>query len=353
MIGLFLSCICEATGALLCYLLSAVIGPPLLTIEAYRTRLETWRTKIMGDKDKGEDVGWDGVFSFLVVLRIAPFPPHWIANFVAPHLGINPLLFWSAVFIGIAPVSVIHTTIGSGLDSMTSAEDFHILSVRNVLGLIGIAVAVMIPSALKRFFKKDLSGLSEAEAALHNPDIQIQAASINGEAESTLTARTNGYQDSYYASDAITYQAQDSSTMPRSPTRYGSTTDSFYYGSARKGKGRAMDLEEALSVIENEEDHEVLAVVYEGDAEADSIIEEFASSALHQGSGSDRGSFDDDDKTEDGKEYGYDSVHSLDRASTHRGYGTIPHEDVEEEDSSITPRAEPADGKQWWSFWKS
>ena len=23
----------------------------------------------MGDKDKGEEVGWDGVFSFLVVLR--------------------------------------------------------------------------------------------------------------------------------------------------------------------------------------------------------------------------------------------------------------------------------------------
>jgi hypothetical protein len=210
----------------------------------------------------------------------------------------------------------------------------------------------------RRFFKKDLSGLSEAEAALHNPDIQIQAASINGEAESTLTARTNGYQDSYYASDAITYQAQDSSTLPRSPTRYGSTTDSFYYGSARKGKGRAMDLEEALSVIENEEDHEVLAVVYEGDAEADSIIEEFASSALHQGSGSEGESGnddDDDDKTEDGKEYGYDSVHSLDRGSTHRGYGTIPHEDVhgeDEEDALMTPRAEPVDGKQWWTFWK-
>lgn len=32
---------------------------------------------------------------------------------------------------------------------MTSAEDFHILSLRNVLGLIGIGVAVMIPTALK------------------------------------------------------------------------------------------------------------------------------------------------------------------------------------------------------------
>lgn len=46
-------------------------------------------------------------------------------------------------------MSVIHTTIGSGLDSMTSAEDFHILSLRNVLGLLGIAVAVMIPTGLK------------------------------------------------------------------------------------------------------------------------------------------------------------------------------------------------------------
>ncbi|KAJ9104738.1 hypothetical protein QFC19_003879 [Naganishia cerealis] len=220
----------------------------------------------------------------------------------------------------------------------------------------------MIPSALKRFFKKDLSGLSEAEAALHNPDIQIQAASINGETESTMTARTAGYEDPFYASDAITYQAQDSSSLAQStPSRYSSqTTDPYSYGSARKGKGRAMDLEEALSVIENEEEHEVLAVVYEGDAEADSIIEEFASSALHQerGSGSQGQDSDDDggggdDKTEDGKKYGgYDRA-SLGRGSTHRGYGTIPHDPVEQEDEGqTTPGAVQADGKQWWTFWK-
>jgi hypothetical protein len=81
--------------------------------------------------------------------RISPFPPHWVTNVVAPHLDISPILFWCACFIGIGPVSVIHVTIGSGLDKMTSAEDFHILSLRNVLGLIGIGVAVMIPTALK------------------------------------------------------------------------------------------------------------------------------------------------------------------------------------------------------------
>jgi hypothetical protein len=58
--------------------------------------------------------------------------------------------------VGIGPVSVIHVTIGSGLDKMTSAEDFHILSLRNVLGLIGIGVAVMIPTALKSVGSKSV-----------------------------------------------------------------------------------------------------------------------------------------------------------------------------------------------------
>jgi hypothetical protein len=90
----------EASGALLCYLLSALLGPPLLALPFYRARVETWRVKIMGDPKKGKQVSWDGVFTFLIVLRILPFPPHWVANFVAPHLGIGMFLFFSSVFIG-------------------------------------------------------------------------------------------------------------------------------------------------------------------------------------------------------------------------------------------------------------
>lgn len=125
--------------------------------------------------------------------------------------------------------------------------------------------------------------------------------------------------------------------------------DPYYYGSLKKGKGRAMDLEEALSVIENEEDHEVLAVVYEGDAEADSIIEEFASSALHQDHDSSSGTEDGSDEDADGKEFGFDSVASLGRESAHRGYGTIPHGDVEQGGRG-SPR--PVEGKQWWKVWQ-
>ena len=66
----------------------------------YRARVETWRVKIMGDPTKGKQASWFDIFAFLLVLRITPFPPHWIPNFVAPHLGIHIGLFWLSCFIG-------------------------------------------------------------------------------------------------------------------------------------------------------------------------------------------------------------------------------------------------------------
>lgn len=164
--GLILSCLCEATGSILCYTLSAILGPPLLEIPFYRKKLDVWRKKIMGDEAAGTKVGKDSIFAFLVVLRIMPLPPHWMANFVAPHLGIGIVLFWCAVFVGIAPLSVIHVMVGSSLDQMTSADDFQIISVRNVLGLVAVAIAVMIPIGLKRVFKTDLSDLGPDEQAV-------------------------------------------------------------------------------------------------------------------------------------------------------------------------------------------
>ncbi|KIR34080.1 transmembrane protein [Cryptococcus deuterogattii MMRL2647] len=194
MYGLLLSCICESVGSLFCYSLSAVLAPPLLTLPFYRARVETWRTKIMGDPKKGKKVTWDSIFAILLVLRIAPFPPHWIANFVAPHLGIGMFLFWSSCFIGIAPVSVIHVTIGSSLDGMTSAADFHILSLRNILGLSAVIIAVLIPVGLKRIFKKDLGDLGEAEEAL--------ASTRGGDREINVPAVGQSHGRMYHAIDS-------------------------------------------------------------------------------------------------------------------------------------------------------
>lgn len=55
---------------------------------------------------------------------------------------------------------------------MTSAADFHILSARNVFGLVAVVVAVLIPVGLKRIFKQELGDLNTAEAVLSTQRIE-------------------------------------------------------------------------------------------------------------------------------------------------------------------------------------
>jgi hypothetical protein len=254
--GLFLSCLvrssqrpiketanqqCDSIGSIFCYTLSALLAPPLLALPFYRARVETWRTKIMGDPRKGKEVAWDGVAAFLIVLRISPFPPHWVANFVAPHLGIGPLFFWATCFIGIAPVSVIHVTIGSSLDSMTSAADFHILSLRNILGLGAVIVAVLIPVGLKRIFKQDLGELGEAEAIIeehHAVDTEVDVPAVHALHQGPVPVEVDD------DGQVRRYQAVDSGVILAGPSAGDESLDIDASASkrGRKGKGRALEI---------------------------------------------------------------------------------------------------------------
>lgn len=140
-IALPLACTCVACGATLCYLISAALGPALLTLPKWAARLDRWSTLIARERAN--------LLSYLIVLRIAPFPPHWVVNVLAPHLRIGIIPFWISTFFGILGVSVIHTTIGGGLDDMTSAADFHLISWRNGLGLSAVVIGVLIPVGLR------------------------------------------------------------------------------------------------------------------------------------------------------------------------------------------------------------
>lgn len=68
--------------------------------------------------------------------RIAPLPPHWFVNIVAPHLDISVRLFWVSTFLGVMAVSFIHVQIGTTLDQITNPGDFHLISVSVTLYLM-------------------------------------------------------------------------------------------------------------------------------------------------------------------------------------------------------------------------
>lgn len=143
-IALPLACFCVATGATLCYLISAALGPALLTLPRWKSLMDKWARKIEDNKEN--------MLSFLIVLRIAPLPPHWVVNVICPHVGIRLIPFWISTALGILGVTVIHTTIGGGLEQMTSADDFHLMSWRNFFGLAAVVVGVMIPVGLRYWF---------------------------------------------------------------------------------------------------------------------------------------------------------------------------------------------------------
>ncbi|TBU43223.1 hypothetical protein BD309DRAFT_991118 [Dichomitus squalens] len=151
-----LACACVATGATLCYAISAALGPALLTMPRWKAKLDVWGDKLHAHKDD--------IISFLIVLRIAPLPPHWVVNVICPHVGIGVVPFWISTFLGIFGVTVIHTTIGGSLDDMTSADDFHLISWRNFLGLFAVVVGVMIPVGLRYYFKRDIQAVADVEA---------------------------------------------------------------------------------------------------------------------------------------------------------------------------------------------
>jgi uncharacterized membrane protein YdjX (TVP38/TMEM64 family) len=150
-----LACACVATGATLCYLISAALGPALLTLPKWKAKLDKWAEKIEAQKEN--------IISFLIVMRIAPLPPHWVVNVVCPHVGIGIIPFWCSTFLGILGVTVIHTTIGGSLDQMTSADDFHLISWRNFLGLSAVVVGVLIPVGLRYYFKRELASVQDIE----------------------------------------------------------------------------------------------------------------------------------------------------------------------------------------------
>ncbi|KAH9838699.1 oxalate transporter [Rhodofomes roseus] len=154
--AILLACTCVACGATLCYLISAALGPALLTMPKYKARADVWADKISAQRDN--------LISYLIVLRIAPLPPHWVVNVLCPHLGIGILPFWTSTWLGILGVTVIHTTIGGSLDEMTSPDDFHLISWKNFFMLAAVVVGVMIPVGLRYFFKRELATVVDVEA---------------------------------------------------------------------------------------------------------------------------------------------------------------------------------------------
>jgi len=138
-----LTCFLTACGATCCYLLSRMFGKPIL-FHYFPDKFNELEKKVCENQD--------GMFFFLVCLRLFPMSPNWFLNISSPVIGIPILYFFPSVFVGLMPYNFICCQTGEMLAEISSVNDILTVSVMVKLALIAIIVA--LPGILVKQWNK-------------------------------------------------------------------------------------------------------------------------------------------------------------------------------------------------------
>ena len=100
----------------------------------------------------------DNEWSALMIMRLAPVVPFFLANLIPAFVGVRTSRFIITTFFGIIPGGLVITSIGAGLDTVFATgemPDMSILFAPHILLLIlGLAALSALPIVLKFRRKK-------------------------------------------------------------------------------------------------------------------------------------------------------------------------------------------------------
>jgi uncharacterized membrane protein YdjX (TVP38/TMEM64 family) len=82
---------CSAVGATLAYIISYTLGSVVVQ-RKFADRIARWKEQLEPHRQH--------MFNYIVVLRLIPFPPNWLANIGSPHLGVKVWPFFAGTFVG-------------------------------------------------------------------------------------------------------------------------------------------------------------------------------------------------------------------------------------------------------------
>ncbi len=134
---------------------AATIGAVLIFMAAKTSLGGLLREKVGSRIEKMERVFKNGEVSFLLILRLVPAVPFFIANVAPAFLGAGLRNFAWTTLVGIIPGTVVYISIGSGLGEQLSrgeAPDLGVIFEPHILGpLLGLAMLAALPLVLRRF----------------------------------------------------------------------------------------------------------------------------------------------------------------------------------------------------------
>ncbi|CAL8380465.1 unnamed protein product [Arctogadus glacialis] len=131
-LALFLVCLCSGLGASFCYMLSYLVGRPVV----YRylsERAKKWSQQV--DKHRKH------LINYIIFLRITPFLPNWFINITSPVINVPLGVFFLGTFLGVAPPSFVAINAGTTLYKLTTAGEavsWNSLAVLGVLAVLSI-----------------------------------------------------------------------------------------------------------------------------------------------------------------------------------------------------------------------
>ncbi|XP_053576573.1 transmembrane protein 41B [Bombina bombina] len=142
-LALFLVCLCSGLGASFCYMLSYLVGRPVV----YRYLTEKavkWSQQV--DRHR------DHLINYIIFLRITPFLPNWFINITSPVINVPLKIFFLGTFLGVAPPSFIAIKAGTTLYQLTTAGEA--VSWNSVIILMVLAVLSILPAIFQKKLKK-------------------------------------------------------------------------------------------------------------------------------------------------------------------------------------------------------
>ncbi|XP_031702278.1 transmembrane protein 41B [Anarrhichthys ocellatus] len=145
-LALFLVCLCSGLGASFCYMLSYLVGRPI--VYKYLTeRAHKWSQQIEKHRDH--------LINYIIFLRITPFLPNWFINITSPVINVPLGVFFIGTFLGVAPPSFVAINAGTTLYKLTTAGEAVSWNSLAVLGVL--AVLSILPVCFQKKLQKKLA----------------------------------------------------------------------------------------------------------------------------------------------------------------------------------------------------
>ena len=133
--------------------IAATIGATLVFMAARTALGDTLRSAADGWLSRMERGFRKGEVSYLLIMRLVPVVPFFIANIAPAFLGARLGTFVWTTFVGIIPGAVVYLSIGAGLGEQLGrgeAPDLGVIFEWHVLGpLLGLAALSSLPLFLK------------------------------------------------------------------------------------------------------------------------------------------------------------------------------------------------------------